>query len=372
MNQNVVADTSLLGALLIAEGLVAPEQLAACLLLQQHDYPDLQLGHILLRCGYISRENLEHALELQHSMRDSLSEAIDEQVPIPADLSVLVIAGRRSDVLTSLLTRLGAAVRYSTMVPEDLASSRPDLVLIEASRLQTCAELPDWCLIELLPDMGRSLLIDSVPASVRKLLERYVLNARTKRAQQRDLAESQQRDLELHALAMVTRAITQAANIEQLLGHLMGLVRDLLLVEAATLFRVDTKNERLVFEVVLGPNQKALAQKTLPLGHGIAGWVVQHGEPLIIPDVRRDQRFACNTDHSTGFQTRSMLCVPLKAFGKIEGVLQLINKQDGEFSQRDLELLRIVAAFGAIALASRPAPAARSAALRERILAASA
>lgn len=370
MDQNLVADTSLLGALLVAEGLLAPEQLAACLLLQKHDYSDLHLGQILLRCGYVSRESLEHALELQRTMRESLSEAVDRQVPIPADLSVLVIARCPSDVLTTMLARHGAAVRYCRAMPDDLAAEWPDLVLIEAGRLESCAALPDGCPVELLPDIGRYMHIEAVPPSVRRLVERYVLAARAWRAQQREAEEGQQRELELRAIAMMTRALTQAQDAQQLLGQLMVLVRDLLSVEAATLFRVDARSERLVFELVLGPNQKALEQQTLPLGHGIVGWVVQHGEPLIIPDVRRDERFAGSTDRSTGFHTRSMLCVPMRAFGKTEGVLQLINKQDGEFTELDLELLRLVAAFGATALAARPSAAPRQTVLRERVMAA--
>jgi putative methionine-R-sulfoxide reductase with GAF domain len=369
MNANPTPGTSMLGALLVAEGLIAPEQLAACLLLQQYDYSHLPLGQILLRCGYISPENLEHALHLQGAMRDSLNEALEAQMPISADVSVLVIASQPSDVLTALLTRLGASVRYCHIPPDDIESLRPDLVLVQSERVPFCNDLPAWCLVGLLPPgTSRHLYPDAARDDIRKLIERYIRKARDERARHLELEENRQHISELHTLATVTRSISSAATAQDLLGRLMGLVRDLLLVEAATLFRVDTKNNCLVFEVVLGPNQRALTHKTLSIDHGIAGWVARHGEPLIIPDVNHDRRFAVITDHVTGFQTHSMICVPMSVYGKVRGVLQLINKQDGEFTERDLHLLRIIAAFGALALAGKSSLAIRSAAMRERAL----
>lgn len=372
MNGDPASGTSLLGALLVSEGLIAPEQLAACQLLQQYDYPHLRLDQILLRCGYISRDSLEHALQLQCAMHDSLAAALETQVPAPAGLDILVIANRPSALLSTFLSRLGATVRYAHRPPHDLQTRRPDLILVEASKLQCYADLPDACLVELLPDISWHLQVETIPEGLRKLLERYVEQAREAHNRRHQGDEQQHRDFELRALTLLTRGITETTNVQQLLTHLMCLARDLLLVEAATLFRVDARNERLVFEVVLGPNQSSLTQKTIPLNHGIAGWVVQHGEPLIIPDVRKDRRFAGTMDNSTGFQTRSMLCVPMSAFGRIRGVLQLINKQESEFSERDLQVLRVIASFGALALAGQSSLLLRSAAVRDRVMAVSA
>jgi GAF domain-containing protein len=126
-------------------------------------------------------------------------------------------------------------------------------------------------------------------------------------------------------------------------------VRDLFGVEAGTLYRFDRPSSQLIFEVVIGPHQEQLYQQRLPIDRGLAGWVVRNGEPLLIPDVRRDPRFEGMFDHQSGFQTRSVLCVPLIKHGEVCGVIQLINKLNGEFNERDLLLLRVIAAMGALA-----------------------
>jgi phosphoserine phosphatase RsbU/P len=68
--------------------------------------------------------------------------------------------------------------------------------------------------------------------------------------------------------------------------------------------------------------------------------------------VRRDRRFEGMFDHQNGFQTRSILCVPMIAMGEVRGVIQLINKLNGDFNERDLLLMRILAAMGALAEAA--------------------
>lgn len=372
MNGDQSQGTSLLGALLVAEGLIAPEQLAACQLLQQYDYPNLRLDQILIRCGYISREALDQALQLQRLMHDSIAAAVEAQASAPPSLNILIIANRPSSLLSSFFARHGAVVRFAHLPPADLLGNPPDLILVEASKLHCCAALPNELLVEMLPDVSWFLQDSSIPEGLRRLLERYLQNAQAVRDRRLRGDDALQREFELHALAMITRGISENSAGQEFLHHLVTVARDLLLVEAATLFRVDARNERLVFEVVLGPNQNSLIQKTLPIDHGIAGWVVQHGEPLIIPDVRKDRRFAGTIDNSTGFQTRSMLCVPLSAFGKVRGVLQLINKQEGEFNERDLQLLRTIASFGALALAGQSSLLLRSVAMRNRPVVASA
>jgi sigma-B regulation protein RsbU (phosphoserine phosphatase) len=163
------------------------------------------------------------------------------------------------------------------------------------------------------------------------------------------LERLQQREFELSAVAAMSRSITTAPSPRHAIVQLMRTIRDLFGVEAGTLYRFDQATEQLVFAVVLGPHPESLYQQRLPIDRGLAGWVVRNGEPLLIPDVGRDSRFEGMFDHQSGFQTRSVLCVPLIAMGEVRGVLQLINKLNGTFTERDLLLLRILATMGALA-----------------------
>src|SRR5690606_34565216 len=73
-------------------------------------------------------------------------------------------------------------------------------------------------------------------------------------------------------------------------------------------------------------------------GQGIAGWVLEHGESLLIPDAYEDPRFYRDADKATGFRTRSILCAPLKRDEKVTGVLQVLNAKDkAAFEPEDLD-----------------------------------
>lgn len=75
-------------------------------------------------------------------------------------------------------------------------------------------------------------------------------------------------------------------------------------------------------------------------GEGIAGWVIETGEPVFSPDCSKDSRWAGKIDQETGFVTRSMICVALRGIDRPFGCLQLINKQDGSlFNEKDAALV---------------------------------
>jgi diguanylate cyclase (GGDEF)-like protein len=90
---------------------------------------------------------------------------------------------------------------------------------------------------------------------------------------------------------------------------------------------------------------------TLKQGEGIAGWVAQHGIPLLIPDVQADSRFATHFDEKLSFKTRSIIAVPMKIHDRVIGVIELINSYDELiFDDVDQSILTAIADFAAIAL----------------------
>lgn len=334
----------LLGALLTAEGLITPEQLEACLLLQRQDHPNLPLGEIILRCGYITRGDLERALERQNELRRSLIATVDAHGPAEPDLRALVVAPGPQPAVAAALRAAGAEVRFAER--PDLRHPGVDLLLADPAALDAgWGALPADVHAGVLPPLG------AAPApGARAMLERYVAQARAGREQRAALERASRTDFELQVLAVLMREVTLAGSAREGLGKLMAIVRDLIPVEAGTLFRLDPEEQTLVFEIVLGPYSETLTRQHLPIDRGIAGWVARHGEPLLIPDVSQDARFNQAFDRKTGFQTRSVLCVPLVALGQTCGVFQLINKLDGEFSEHDLLMLRITAAVGGLLL----------------------
>ena len=88
----------------------------------------------------------------------------------------------------------------------------------------------------------------------------------------------------------------------------------------------------------------------MPAEKGIVGWVARNGESLITPSTRSDPRFASDIDNKTGFTTQSMLATPLRVRNEVIGVLEVVNKIDGEFSEDDMALVDTLGAFAAIAI----------------------
>ena len=89
----------------------------------------------------------------------------------------------------------------------------------------------------------------------------------------------------------------------------------------------------------------------MPCERGIAGWVFTHGEPLIVNQTDRDERYYDEFDKSLGFDTTNLVCVPLISTGKKIGVLEVLNKRSREtFTREDVAVLSVLAAQSSIAI----------------------
>jgi putative nucleotidyltransferase with HDIG domain len=131
----------------------------------------------------------------------------------------------------------------------------------------------------------------------------------------------------------------------------MEAITRLMHAETGSLLLLDEKTRELYFEVALGVKGKKLKEVRLGMGEGIAGWVAKHGRSLIIPDVTKDKRFLGKIDEHSKFQTRSMICVPVRIKDKVIGVLQAINRIGaGTFTREDLRVFQLFSNQVAIAL----------------------
>lgn len=152
----------------------------------------------------------------------------------------------------------------------------------------------------------------------------------------------------------IAQAISSTLEESEIFRRVMENVSRILQVEACSLLLLDQKTGELEFAVTLEGDTARYSHFRLKLGQGIAGWVAQHGEPLLIPDVRQDTRFYAQVDEATGFRSRSILCVPLKSKERVIGVLEAINKRsetgDSHFTQADLEMMTTLASWVAVAV----------------------
>jgi len=139
--------------------------------------------------------------------------------------------------------------------------------------------------------------------------------------------------------------ISSNLNLKALLGKVMSLTEELLNNEVSAVMLADPLKKELYWEVSRGDKSEFFEGKqTLPLGKGIAGNVALTGEAVLLNDVHQDPRWDASYDEKTGFRTRSMICVPIKFHDKILGIIEIINKKEGDFTSRDLRVLEVLAA----------------------------
>lgn len=146
-------------------------------------------------------------------------------------------------------------------------------------------------------------------------------------------------------LARFGRLISVESRLDNLLLIIAEEIRNILSCDRCSVFLVDPYRGELWTKVALGMEEKVLR---IPLGQGIAGFVAKTGSAVNIRDAYKDTRFAQDLDRITGYQTRSVLAVPLKGRdGRALGVFEVLNKSKGAFNDEDEGLLRILATMAA-------------------------
>jgi phosphoserine phosphatase RsbU/P len=137
-----------------------------------------------------------------------------------------------------------------------------------------------------------------------------------------------QRELGVYrGLVEVSALINGITESEELLPAVLDVARRVMNAEAASLFLLtpDGNLQLAVVSVEKGESGIPPQRILVPRGRGISGWVLEHGQPLLVPNAYEDPRFYREADKATGFHTRSILCVPLVRNGKEIGVLQVLN-----------------------------------------------
>ena len=149
--------------------------------------------------------------------------------------------------------------------------------------------------------------------------------------------------VEFAVVSDISHTLTSTLSLENVFQQLTGTIRRTLNVESLSVGLAEAHTGDIVFvEELLGSQFENLSQIRVKRGQGIAGWVAEHGEPVIVNDAYSDQRFYSGADRKSGFRTNSMLCIPLQVENRTIGVLQAINRRYGEFTEHDLQLLQAI------------------------------
>src|SRR6056297_3628137 len=211
--------------------------------------------------------------------------------------------------------------------------------------LHTPKILPHTAINYILSPNLRELLPELTSGSCsRKLLPGVTQNMNTSKDQHDDLVR-------LSFFTEIGKSITSAKDLDAIFQKIMKHIGNIFAPANWSLFLKDPKTGDLCFRIVVGGNVENLQGTFIPRGKGIVGWIAEKGQPLIVEDVSKDSRFDHTIDTKTNFETKSIIGVPLLSNERVFGVIELINKVNGDnFTPFDLNLLRTIADFAAIAI----------------------
>ena len=157
----------------------------------------------------------------------------------------------------------------------------------------------------------------------------------------------------LQRILEISQILTSTFDLDELLHLILSAATELTDTEAASIMLLNEGGTELRFAASNGSGREMnkLASMRVPIGGSLAGSILVAGRPMVIEDVQRDPRHFDGVDKQLDFQSRSLLGVPLMVHDRPIGVLEALNKRDGQsFSEEDGQLLMTLAAHAAVAI----------------------
>lgn len=197
---------------------------------------------------------------------------------------------------------------------------------------------------------------------LRIVIELFMRRLALELTREQTIKLSQRRDERLRMIVEVRDRIGSTLDREQILDLIIDYARRLLNAEASSLFLVDEETGDIVLLNTSGSSRTDLGHVRIPAGKGIIGHVIDTGETIVVADAKADPRHFTGVDQNSGFRTRSILAVPLRARtislgsergvtpARIIGGLEALNKLEGTFDAEDERVLEMLATEAATVL----------------------
>jgi signal transduction histidine kinase/DNA-binding response OmpR family regulator len=190
--------------------------------------------------------------------------------------------------------------------------------------------------------------LELLPTVVEQVLHQRRLAEEKRRA----VEALEQRNRDLTLLNNLGQSLTATLDMQQVVDRLLQAVTEIIGAEGGSVWLWDEEREGWL--ICRGALHHGLRQTLINLrlcpGEGIASWVAKTGKSATVPYAPTDRRFSPNIDARTGYHTTSLLAMPLRVRDTVIGVLEVVNKRDGDFNDADCSLIETLAASGAIAI----------------------
>ena len=152
--------------------------------------------------------------------------------------------------------------------------------------------------------------------------------------------------LVFHRLA---RSLTESFDLDAILRTILDHMERFIDAELWMLLMLDRESNELYYALAAGGEEATLRDLRVKVGEGVAGWVAQHGETLIVPEALDDPRL--HTPHSAKLRNvRSVIALPLRGRKGTHGVIEILNPRSGQLTDYTIAFLHILADHAAIAI----------------------
>jgi signal transduction histidine kinase len=151
-------------------------------------------------------------------------------------------------------------------------------------------------------------------------------------------------------LIEISRDLASTLDLDTLLDDIVSAAADITHAEAASILLYDDTARQLYFQVATNIDEPTMRGLIVPLEKSIAGWIVTNRKSIRIDDANKDERIFSDIDHNIGFSTKSLMGIPLVTKNKVVGVLEVVNKKRGKFTDPDESMLTVLGAQAAVAI----------------------
>jgi signal transduction histidine kinase len=151
-------------------------------------------------------------------------------------------------------------------------------------------------------------------------------------------------------LIEISRDLASTLDLDTLLDDIVSAAADITHAEAASILLYDDTARQLYFQVATNIDEPTMRGLIVPLEKSVAGWIVTNRKSIRIDEANKDERIFSDVDQNIGFSTKSLLGIPLVTKNKVVGVLEVVNKRRGKFTDPDESMLTVLGAQAAVAI----------------------
>jgi diguanylate cyclase (GGDEF)-like protein len=147
----------------------------------------------------------------------------------------------------------------------------------------------------------------------------------------------------------VSRSLTSSFDLDNILRTIVGHMERFIEADLWTLLMLDEARQELYYAIAAGGKQSSLKNLRVKVGEGVAGWVVEHGETLLVPEAQSDPRV--KQEHGAKLNSvRSVIALPLRGRKGTHGVIEIFNPRPDQLTDYSIAFLHILADHAAIAI----------------------